>query len=65
MPGGMRRSDATLVMGPSGAGETTLALRWVAQGLEEGETCLFVTFQDTADHLIEMGAAVGWDLSAA
>ena len=65
MPGGMRHGDAGLVMGPSGVGKTTLALRWITQGLEDGETCLFVTFQDTADHLIDMGAAFGWDLSAA
>jgi circadian clock protein KaiC len=65
MPAGMRQGDASLVMGPSGVGKTTLALRWVTQGLEDGETCLFVTFQDTAEHLTEMGAAFGWDLSAA
>ena len=64
-PGGMRRDDATLVMGPSGVGKTTFALRWITQGLEDGETCLFVTFQDTADHLTDMGAAFGWDLGAA
>jgi circadian clock protein KaiC len=46
-------------------GKTTLALRWVTQGLEDGETCLFVTFQDTAAHLTDMGAAFGWDLDAA
>jgi circadian clock protein KaiC len=65
MPGGMRLGDDTLVMGPSGAGKTAFALRWITQGLEEGETCLFVTFQDTADHLMAMGAAFGWDLRAA
>jgi circadian clock protein KaiC len=65
MSSGMRRDDATLIMGPSGAGKTTFALRWIAQGLEDGETCLYVTFQDTADHLMDMGAAFGWDLSAA
>ncbi|MGD0706440.1 MAG: ATPase domain-containing protein [Trebonia sp.] len=65
MPGGMRRGDASLVMGPSGVGKTTLALRWITRGLEDGETCLFVTFQDTADHLTEMGAVFGWDLGAA
>jgi circadian clock protein KaiC len=65
MPGGMRQGDASLVMGPSGVGKTTLALRWITQGLEDGETCLFVTFQDTAEHLTEMGGAFGWDLGAA
>ena len=65
MSGGMRQGDASLVMGPSGVGKTTLALRWVAQGLEDGETSLFVTFQDTAQHLTDMGAAFGWDLGAA
>ncbi len=65
MPRGMRRGDATLVLGPSGVGKTTMGMGWVAQGLKEGERCLFVTFQDTADHLINMGAAFGWDLAAA
>ncbi len=65
MPRGMRLGDATLVMGPSGVGKTTLGMRWITQGLDEGERCVFVTFQDTAEHLIEMGAAFGWDLAAA
>jgi circadian clock protein KaiC len=65
MPSGMRRDDATLVMGPSGAGKTTVALRWISQGLEDGETCLYVTFQDTATHLTDMGTTFGWDLGAA
>jgi circadian clock protein KaiC len=65
MPDGMRRGDATLVMGPSGVGKTTLGLGWLAQGLREGERCLFVTFQDTAAHLIDMGGAYGWGLAAA
>ena len=65
MTTGMRQGDATLVMGPSGVGKTTLAMRWITQGLEDGERCLFVTFQDTADHLTEMGATFGWDIAAA
>ncbi|MGD0065106.1 MAG: ATPase domain-containing protein [Streptosporangiaceae bacterium] len=65
MPDGMRRGDATLVMGPSGVGKTTLGMGWIAQGLAEGEHCLFVTFQDTVDNLVDMGATFGWDLAGA
>lgn len=38
------RGDTTLVMGPSGAGKTKLALRFIAQGLSQGERCLNVSF---------------------
>ena len=55
MGGGTKAGDATLVMGPSGVGKTIFGLRWIAQGLEQGEHCLYVTFQDTADQLIEHG----------
>ena len=65
MSTGMRQGDATLIVGPSGVGKTTLATRWITQGLEEGERCLFVTFQDTADHLASMGSVFGWDIAAA
>jgi circadian clock protein KaiC len=65
MTTGMRHGDATLIMGPSGVGKTTLAMRWITKGLEEGKHCLFVSFQDTADHLTEMGATFGWDIAAA
>ena len=33
MPGGMRHGDASLVMGPSGVGKTTFALRWITRRL--------------------------------
>lgn len=65
MGGGMASGDATLLLGPSGAGKTIFALRYVAEGLERGERCLYVTFQDTADQLVGMATAFGWDFEAA
>jgi circadian clock protein KaiC len=65
MSGGTKRGDATLVTGPSGVGKTILGLRWITQALEQGQRCLYVTFQDTADQLISMAAGFGWDLAAA
>jgi circadian clock protein KaiC len=65
MSGGTKIGDATLLTGPSGVGKTIFGLRWVAQELEQKERCLYVTFQDTADQLTGMAAALGWDLAAA
>jgi circadian clock protein KaiC len=65
MGGGAKQGDATLVNGPSGVGKTIFGLRWLTQGLERGERCLYVTFQDTADQLVRGAAVFGWDLSAA
>jgi circadian clock protein KaiC len=62
MGGGVGKGDATVVLGPSGAGKTIFGLRFVAQGLEDGERCLYVTFQDTADQLVKMATGFGWDL---
>jgi circadian clock protein KaiC len=65
MGGGIATGDATVVLGPSGAGKTIFALRYVAEGLERGENCLYVTFQDTADQLVGMATAFGWDFEQA
>lgn len=64
MSGGMKRGDATLVTGPSGVGKTIFGLRWIAQELEQGERCLYVTFQDTPEQLSRMAAGFGWDFGA-
>jgi circadian clock protein KaiC len=64
MGGGARQSDASLVTGPSGVGKTIFGLRWLVQGIERGENCLYVTFQDTSAQLTSVAAGFGWDLEA-
>jgi circadian clock protein KaiC len=65
MSGGAKQGDATLVTGPSGVGKTIFGLRWLTHGMERGKRCLYVTFQDTADQLVGVAAAFGWDLTSA
>ena len=60
--GGLPRGGSTLVLGPSGCGKTALALRFVVQGLEDGERCLYVTFQENPAQLIRKAASFGWEL---
>ena len=64
MGGGARQGDASLVTGPSGVGKTIFGLRWLMQGIERGENCLYVTFQDTGAQLTGVAAGFGWDLAA-
>jgi circadian clock protein KaiC len=65
MGGGIPAGDATLVMGPSGAGKTIFSLGYVSEGLARGEHCLYITFQDTADQLVGMASGFGWDFESA
>jgi len=61
--GGLPRGGSTLVLGPSGCGKTALALRFIVEGLENGERCLYVTFQENVRQLTAKAASFGWDLS--
>ena len=65
MNGGPKATDATLVTGPSGVGKTIFGLRWTAYALEQGQRCLYVTFQDTPKQLTNMAGTFGWDIGAA
>jgi circadian clock protein KaiC len=65
MGGGIGTGEATVVLGPSGIGKTIFGLRFVAEGIERDERCLYVTFQDAPEQLTKMAAAFGWDLGAA
>ena len=65
MGGGMTAGQSTVVLGPSGAGKTILGLRFIAQGLELGERCLYVSFQETGDQLLKKAAGFGWDMESA
>ncbi|MFN2627283.1 MAG: RAD55 family ATPase [Gaiellaceae bacterium] len=65
MRGGLPAADATAILGPSGAGKTVIALRYIEEGLRVGDGCLYVSFQESADQLVHKAASFGWDLTSA
>ena len=65
MGGGSPQGDATAILGPSGSGKTIACLHFVAQGLEQGERCLYVSFQETPSQLEKKAASFGWDIAGA
>jgi circadian clock protein KaiC len=65
MGGGLYAADTTALLGPTGCGKTTIALRFVAHGALKGERCLYISFQETPEQLLAKSRDFGWDLADA
>jgi circadian clock protein KaiC len=60
--GGLPANRVYLVEGDPGAGKTTLALQFLFDGRDKGETGLYVTLSETAEELRAVAASHGWTL---
>jgi circadian clock protein KaiC len=60
--GGLQTDRVYLLEGDPGAGKTTLALRYLLEGVARGERCLYVTLSETAEELSAVAHSHGWDL---
>jgi circadian clock protein KaiC len=63
--GGFWTGSATLLAGPTGAGKTTMAIQFIAEGLRRGEGCVLVNFQENPTQLAHQLQQVGGGLDAA
>jgi circadian clock protein KaiC len=59
--GGFPRGDSVLFLGPTGVGKTLLALHFLRAGVESGERCLHLTFQESPEQVRGKAAATGWE----
>ncbi len=62
MGGGLARGANTLLMGPSGVGKTTTAIRCILAALERGETCAYFLFDEGLVTLLARAKAMSMDL---
>lgn len=53
MGGGIPVGDSLVLAGPTGAGKTTFAMRFVAAGLEAGETAVVAIFEEHPDAYLQ------------
>lgn len=60
--GGLARNRLYLVEGAPGAGKTTLALKFLLEGRDAGEACLYVTLSETASELHAAAESHQWSL---
>src|SRR4051812_21952507 len=63
LAGGLATQRLHLVEGVPGAGKTTLALQFLLEGVQRGETALYVTLSETKEELESVAASHGWDLT--
>jgi len=62
--GGLFPGRPYLVTGGTGSGKTLLALRFLLEGLNNGEQVLLVAVDEPPTEIVENVRAFGWDLSA-
>jgi len=60
--GGLFESRPYLITGLPGTGKTILALRFLLEGIEKGEDCLFVTIDETPQELKSFVEPLNWNL---
>lgn len=60
--GGYERGRVHLIEGRPGSGKTTLALQFLMQAHERGESTLYITLSESKTELIEAAGTHGWSL---
>ncbi|MGC9105549.1 MAG: KaiC domain-containing protein [Thermoprotei archaeon] len=59
--GGIPEGFFVALTGEPGTGKTIFSLHFVAQGLKEGEPCIYVTTEESRESIIRQAKQFGWD----
>jgi len=66
LSGGLPQGRTILLMGGPGSGKTTLGVQFLVKGFQDhGEKGVFLSFDETKEHLYNEMGAFGWDLATA
>lgn len=61
--GGIPREAVLLVSGGAGAGKTVFCCQFLWQGLQDGESCLYVTLEEDADRILSDARQFGMEFA--
>ncbi len=61
LKGGVPKGHVFTVMGEFGTGKTTFSLQYIWEGLQNGESGVFISLEEDRDAMIETGLSYGWD----
>ena len=63
LEGGIPRGFTVAVTGEPGTGKTILCIHFIAQGVKEGDRCIYVTTEESKSSIITQAAQFGFDFS--
>ena len=63
--GGLTKNTVTLISGPPGSGKTIFCNQFLYKGIEEGDTCLFLTLDKKVDSIIAQAKKIGLNFQSA
>ncbi|MCF7928717.1 MAG: circadian clock protein KaiC [Spirochaetales bacterium] len=61
--GGIPKNRSTLVTGTSGSAKTIFSIQFLAEGIEQGENGVFVTFEERPEDIRKNINSLGWDIA--
>jgi len=59
--GGLVKGSSVLISGGTGTGKTVFCLQCLWEGLRNGESCVYITLEETAEELRQDALVFGWD----
>ncbi len=59
--GGFVKDNAVLVTGSAGTGKTIFCSQFIWEGLQNGENCMFITFEERPEKIKKEASDFGWD----
>ena len=63
LSGGFPRNSVTLVSGTPGSGKTIMCYHYIAEGLRNGEKCLYLSSDERIENILKQAREVGFDFS--
>ncbi len=62
--GGFKKNSVNLVAGGAGSGKTILSFQFLMEGLKNGESCIYVTFEEKKKKAYSDLVPFGWDFES-
>ncbi|MEM2352076.1 MAG: KaiC domain-containing protein [Thermoproteota archaeon] len=63
LEGGIPKGFTVAITGEPGTGKTILCIHFIAQGISEGDQCIYVTTEESRESIITQAAQFGFDFS--